>query len=90
LTETDGSGRVTWVQSEALIFTRKVEDAVATYADGHGRPTRKVSCAGGSVLTRKPGEKITCRLVYADGATGTAVVGVKDLNSNVALLSVTP
>ena len=90
LTETDGNGRVHWVQSEALIFTKKVEAAVATYANGHAHPAREVSCGSASVLTRKPGEKITCRVTYADGITGSAVVGVKDVNSNVALLGVTP
>ena len=90
LTETDRNGRVHWVQSEALIFTKKVEAAVAAYGAGHGHPTRKVSCGSQAVLTRKPGAKITCQVTYADGSTGSAVVGVKDVNSNVALLSVTP
>jgi hypothetical protein len=90
VTETDRHGRMEWVQSEALIVTKKAEEAVAIYADQHGRPTRKVSCGSTSVLTRIPGQKIACEVTSADGTKGVAVLGVQDLHSNVALLSLTP
>ena len=78
------------MQAEALIITKKVEDAVAGFANDHGHPTQRVSCARTSVLTRRPGQKIACRLTYSDGTTGGASVGVKDLNSNTAWLGFTP
>ena len=90
LTETNRAGQVQWALGEALIITKKAEDAVAGFANDHGHPTRRVSCGRTTVLTRTPGQKISCRLTYADGTTGGASLGVKDLNSNVAWLGFTP
>ena len=90
LRETDAKGNVHIAQNQALIITKKLEDFVGGYANGHGKPTSSVSCSHGSVITATPGQKLTCTVAFADGTTGTAQVGVRDTSGKVALLSVKP
>jgi hypothetical protein len=90
LRETDAKGNVHIDQNQALLFTDKLESFVGTYANQHGRPVSKVACSPQKVVTRVPGDKVSCSLTFADGSAGTAQVGVKDTKGNVALLSIKP
>ena len=90
LRETDSKGNVHIDQNQALIITTKLENFVGTYANGHGKPTSKVSCSRATVITGVPGQRLSCTLTFADGSTGTAQVGVRDTTGKVALLSIKP
>jgi Domain of unknown function (DUF4333) len=86
----DKKGNVRIDQSQALMFTKKMEDFVAQYSGQHGAPTSGVTCGTAKVLVRTPGAKVTCTIDFADGTHGTAVVGVKNTDAQVALLSIKP
>jgi hypothetical protein len=90
LRQTDSNGHVHIDQNQALIFTKKLQDFVAAYTNGHGKPTSGVRCGSAKVITALPGAKLTCTITFADGSTGTAQVGVRDTTGKVALLSVKP
>jgi hypothetical protein len=90
LRQTDSNGHVHIDQNQSLIFTKKLEDFVAAYTNGHGRPTSAVTCGSAKVIAAVPGAKLSCTIAFADGSTGTALVGVRDTTGKVALLSVKP
>ena len=83
----DDRGNVRIEQIEAVTFTEKVEDFVASYAVQNGRPTSDVSCGEASLTTRAPGKRFTCTVEFEDGTAGTARLVVRDTAGNVGLQS---
>lgn len=87
LRQTDAKGNVRFHQAQAVIFTSKANDFVASYAGSHQQPTSKVSCGTAKVLIRSPQAVVTCKVTYADGTTGAAKLVVRDTSGKVALAS---
>ncbi len=85
LHQKDNRGNVRIDQVQAVIFTKKVEAFVATYAAQNGAPTTSVSCGDKLVSTRSPGERFSCTVDFADGTHGVAQLQVKDTNGKVGL-----
>ncbi len=87
--ETDDQGHTHIAQAEAAVFLRKAEALVTGYAARQGRPVQQVSCGKGTVRTAVPGTEVPCSVTFANGTRGRAVIGVKDTNNNVVLVSLT-
>lgn len=90
LHQTDDRGNVRIDQGQAVIFTKKMEAFVASYATKHGTPTSAVSCGHSTVLTRAPGKEVSCTVTFADGTTGVAKLVVRDTTGKVGLISIKP
>jgi hypothetical protein len=87
--QTNDEGSVRINQAEALIPRAEAEDYVTGYASRHGSPVRTVSCGRAPVLIRRPGERITCAVVFETDAPGTARMQVVDVNRRIAMQSLT-
>jgi hypothetical protein len=90
LRQKDDKGNVRIEQAQAVVFTKKVETFVASYASQNGTPTSSVSCGKNTVATRSPGERFTCTVEFTDGTTGIAHMQVKDTDGKVGLQSLKP
>jgi hypothetical protein len=87
--QTNDEGSVRINQAEALIPTEQAEDYVTGYASRQGSPVRRVSCGRAPVLVRRPGERITCAVVFETTARGTARMQVVDVDRTIAMQSLT-
>jgi hypothetical protein len=85
LRQKDNKGNVRIEQLQAVIFTKKAEAFVASYASQNGSPTSSVSCGQDTVATRAPGERFSCTVEFTDGTTGIAHLQVKDTDGKVGL-----
>jgi hypothetical protein len=85
VSQKDNKGNVRINQAQAVIFTKKAEEAVASFAAQGGSPTSSVSCGVHTVATRSPGEYFSCSVEYVDGTTGIARLQVKDTNGKVGI-----
>jgi hypothetical protein len=85
----DDKGNVRISQDQAVIFTAKAESYVASYARSRGAEARAVSCGRRPVLIRAPGEIISCRVEYTDGATGVARMQVANTDAKVGMQRLT-
>ena len=74
----DDKGNVRINQVQAVVFTKKVEAFVASFAGRDGSPTTSVSCGEHTVATRSPGERFSCTVEFADGTSGVARLQVKN------------
>jgi hypothetical protein len=83
----DDKGNVRINQAQAVVFTKKAEAFVASYASQNGSPTSSVSCGQDKVATRSPGERFSCTVEFTDGTTGIAQLQVKDADGKVGLQS---
>jgi hypothetical protein len=85
----DDAGNVHIGQAQAVISTAKAESYVEAYAQRNGTPATAVSCARTKVVIRSPGQTITCRVTFADGATGSARMQVGDTQGKVGMQRLT-
>jgi hypothetical protein len=83
--QTDDQGNVRIEPAQTVVFTKKAEALVATYAAGQGTPTTAVSCGEDSLATRSPGEYFSCTVTFADGTSGVARLQVKNTAGDVGL-----
>jgi hypothetical protein len=88
LRQKDAKGNVRIDQAEAVVFTKKLENFVSSYAAEHDEPTTKVACGKRTVLTGAPGQVLTCTVTFADGKSGVAKVVVNDTAGKVGLTSI--
>jgi Domain of unknown function (DUF4333) len=90
LRQKDDKGNVRIDQVQAVIFTKKVENFVASYASQNRSPASSVVCGSKPVATRSPGERFSCTVEFEDGTTGIAQLQVKDTDGKVGLQSLKP
>jgi hypothetical protein len=83
--QTDDDGNVRINQAEALLPTEDAEAYVADYARRQRTPVRSVSCAPSRIIIRRPGEFITCDVVFETGADGTARMQVVNVQRRIAM-----
>jgi hypothetical protein len=83
--QTNDDGAVNIAQAEALLPVEQVEGYVTGYAQRQGSPVESVNCGSDRVLIRRPGEHITCDVVFETGAGGQARMQVVDVNRNIAM-----
>jgi hypothetical protein len=87
---TSSAGNVRIQQAASLLVTAKVEQFISGYAARNGQPVRSVDCGPTKYLVRARGTKVSCEVVRGDGSRIPAVVGVRDVRGNTALISFGP
>lgn len=87
VTQTDDEGRVSVQQAQAVLVTEDNETFVAEYARDNGQATRSVDCGDTPVVVRDRAGKVECRVTLPDGTVIPAVIGVRDIFGNTALIS---
>jgi hypothetical protein len=87
---TNAAGNVHIQQAASLLVTAKVEQFISDYAASNDQPVRSVDCGSTRYLVRARGTKVGCEVVRGDGSRIPAVVGVRDVRGNTALISFGP
>jgi hypothetical protein len=88
--QTNDDGGVNIGQAEALLPVEQVERFVTDYARRHGTPVASVTCGPDRILIRRPGEHMTCDVVFETGADGFARMQVIDVKRNIAMQRLSP
>jgi hypothetical protein len=85
-TQTDGRGTISVTSPQAVISQPKLQQFVAANAS----LPAAVDCGPGPWLAIRPGTKVTCSALLADGTSRHAEVTVNDTAGNVTITAVTP
>jgi hypothetical protein len=70
---------------QSVIPTSDAVEYVTSFGARHGRPVTEVSCGRQSLVIRAPGERIVCRVEFADGTEGVARLQVADTEGKIGM-----
>ena len=90
VTQKDDQGQVAVQQAQAVLVTKVNEQVIADYAEQNDQPTRAVDCGDTPVVVRDRAGEVECRVTLPDGTVIPAVIGVRDIFGNTAIISFGP